>query len=43
MYRRLKGLDKEVEEARVDVEKGRLETDAAKTTGGVNGTRIKSE
>lgn len=47
MYRRLKGLDKDAEEARVDAvadaEKARVEAEAAKMNGRVNGTRIKSE
>ncbi|KAL8757476.1 MAG: hypothetical protein Q9184_004192 [Pyrenodesmia sp. 2 TL-2023] len=46
MYRRLKGLDKDVEEARVDTavnaEKARVEAEAAKMNGRVNGTRTKS-
>lgn len=47
MYRRLKGLDKDTEEARVDAEvkaeKTRLVAEIAKTNGHVNGTPIKSE
>lgn len=47
MYRRLKGLDKDAEEARVDAEakaeQARREAEAPKPNGHVNGAPVKSE